>query len=397
MSVTQLTKGNLFAMLLIPFVWIYELSVVVPVLGLLGVAFPSASQFQIQLVFCAPLLTSVIFSIISGKLVKFLDKKTIVLVGLFIYGVVGILPAFAESIPQIILLRLLMGVGVGLVLPMPNAYIAEYFTGEKRAKMLGFATAVANVANIAANLIVGVLIMYGWQYAFSAFTIVLVIMVVAMVFLPKSPPLKQLEQKNKAELKISREKLPRIIYTFFVLMVFNWVFFAFITVNCPFFFTEHELGTPLILAIALMFPATGSMIAGLVYSTFQKLFKGLLPFISLVIFGSAFAIYLFADSFILVCLGNFLVGFGSGLIVPLLLDLTARRTKPEQRDMAFGIVSAGMHLGPLLFPFVQLGIATLGQNQSLIFLHTVSLCVMILAALISLVSFRKSHDQELSV
>ena len=151
----KLTKFNVFTMLLIPFVWIYELSVVAPILGEVAKAFPNASTFQLQLIVIMPFFTSIPFSIIAGKLAKRYDKKNLIIIGLLIYGVAGMLPFFCQTMGQVLIFRLITGIGVGMVLPLPNAIIAEHFTGTQRERMLGAATGVANVANVLDSVAVG--------------------------------------------------------------------------------------------------------------------------------------------------------------------------------------------------------------------------------------------------
>ena len=63
----------------------------------------------------SPFITVFVFSIISGALTKYFDKKTIIIVGLILYGAAGITPAFAQDVTTILILRFMTGVGVGLI------------------------------------------------------------------------------------------------------------------------------------------------------------------------------------------------------------------------------------------------------------------------------------------
>ena len=79
-----------------------------------------------------PFVAVLFFSAIAGKLSEYFDKKNILMLGLLIYGATGIMPAFATSIDQKMILRLIAGIGVGLVLPMTNAIIADHYLGNER-------------------------------------------------------------------------------------------------------------------------------------------------------------------------------------------------------------------------------------------------------------------------
>jgi MFS family permease len=86
------------------------------------------------------------------------------------------------------------------------------------------------------------------------------------------------------------------------------------------------------------------------------------------------------------------VGVGNGLLTPYTLALTANRVKPEQRDVAFGIVTACIHVGILVSPFIQAVIAGVSNNPSYRYLYTVAAICLLVLAIISL--FFREKDQE---
>jgi len=110
-----LSRFNIFVVLLIPLVWTFEASAIGPALGSIIQAFPSATPLQAKLVMTMPFITAIIFSAVSGALARFVDRKIILIIGLLIYGITGMLPAWLNDINQILFMRLLTGVGVGLV------------------------------------------------------------------------------------------------------------------------------------------------------------------------------------------------------------------------------------------------------------------------------------------
>ena len=162
-NVNHLTKFNAFSILLLAFCWLFEASAIGPALGEIAKAFPQASLLQIQNVMTAPLWTAIIVSVIAGKLAEYFDKKAIVLIGLLIYAVTGVLPIFVTNINQVIILRVITGIGAGLVLPMTNAMITVHYSGVDRERMFGLASSVSNIANVFVNVIVGFLITVSWK------------------------------------------------------------------------------------------------------------------------------------------------------------------------------------------------------------------------------------------
>ncbi|WP_461391916.1 MFS transporter [Desulfosporosinus fructosivorans] len=390
MTTAKLTKFNAFTLLLIPFVWLFEASIIAPILGAVAAAFPGTSNFEIQLVMTMPFFTSIIFSVVAGRLAKSFDKKTLVIVGLFIYGVTGVLPAFANSITQILILRLITGVGVGLVLPLPGAIISEHYFEAKRERMLGLATAVANFANVVNSIAIGFILVLGWQYPFYSFGIVLVIMVIAIFGLPKSPPQTQVEPESKTALLNPKKSIPKIVFVFALFMTLNWVFFGFDILNTALFMMSEKLGAPWLIGIAISVPALGSIFSGSLFPELHRIFKGYLTFFALLIFALGFVVLSNAHSFSTLLVANLLIGFGSGIIPPFILYLTSNKVSPEQKDVSFGIVTSCIHLGFLAAPFIQVAIGTVSNNTSFRFLYFVSSIVLVTATVIFLFYGKKS-------
>ncbi len=256
MSNTKLSTFGNFSILMIAFVWFFEASAVSPALGSIAQEFPGIPLLKIQLISVVPFITSVIFSVISGVLAKHFDKKKIILVGLLIYGITGMLPYWASSIDQIIILRLITGIGVGLILPLPNIIISEHYDGETRKRMLGLASSVSNVANVINSVLIGLLLLIGWRYCFLAFALVLVIAIISAYGLPKSPPQKQ-TQNTQAGSDSSMTKIPLAVYIFAALMALDWIAIQLNILNMAVLVLTEKLAAPWMIGIAICLPGAG--------------------------------------------------------------------------------------------------------------------------------------------
>lgn len=383
MSNIKLTKFNIFTILLIPFVWIYELSVVAPILGKIAEAFPNASTFELQLVVVMPFFTSIPFSIISGKLAKKYDKKNLIILGLLIYGLAGITPFFCHTLPQILVFRLITGIGVGMVLPLPNSIIAELFTGTQREKMLGATTSVANIANVLDSIAVGFILTLGWKYPFLCFIVCLIIMFVAIAGLPNCPPVSQ--SVDDSNLQTSGKGVPKIVYGLLLFMAANWMFFSFNINNTALFMTTEHIGVPWMIGIAISLPGGISIISGIVFSNFYHKTKHFLVPIAITIFALGYLVMFFTHSFATQCIANCLIGFGSGLLPPYILNLTSQKVELSKRDSAYGIVTAGIHIGFLSSPFIQLLISTVTGIETFRTLYGMCAIGLIICTVISFI------------
>lgn len=386
----KLTKFNVFTILLIPFVWIYELSVVAPILGSVASAFPLASTFELQLIVIMPFFASIPMSVVAGKLAKRYDKKSLIILGLFIYGVAGMLPYLAETMTQILIARLITGIGVGLVLPLPNAIIAEHFTGTQRERMLGLATGVANIANVLDSIAVGFILLFGWRYPFLCFGVCFVIMAVALFGLPKSPPVQQAPTKLGQS---SSTNIPKVAYALVAFMTINWMLFAFNIENMALFMITEHIGFPWMIGIAVCLPGGASIISGAVFSNFYNRTKNYLVFLSCATFAVGYVVLYFTHSFETQSVANILIGLGSGMLAPYILNLTSQKVESDHRDAAYGLVTSGIHIGFLIAPFAQLLLVTISGNESFRFLYGVSASILIVSTIIALVVAMKQSNQ----
>jgi len=101
-----------------------------PALGLIAKAFPEASPTMIKLILTAPSIMIIPFSFLSSYLTSKLTKRTIIMIGLVIYLIGGIGPQLVPTIEFLLALRLILGAGVGLVVPLSMSLINDYYSGK---------------------------------------------------------------------------------------------------------------------------------------------------------------------------------------------------------------------------------------------------------------------------
>ncbi len=377
----KITKFSAFAILMVPMVWNFEAAAVGPALGSLMQAFPEEPALKIQLISSLPFLTSVIFSVVSGILAKYFDKKNIAIIGLLLYGITGITPAFVNNVDFILVLRLLTGVGVGLVLPLPNQIIMEHYDGQPRERMLGLATSTFNFSNVAISVIVGILLVRGWQMAFYSFIFIFVVLLIVVIGLPKSPPLTN-EITNAGKEKV---KLPKYVFAMALGMAFVWIAFGCFQLTIAMFVTQENLAPVYMMGIFLAMPAFGSIFTGIMFPFLNRVFKKTYVFASLSIYALGFVFMYLAQSAALLIVGTFLIGIGSGAMVPYISNLTAMHVNEKQKDQAFGVVTACIHLGGVVSAFVLSFVMQLGNATSYRFAYSSYAIALFVVGVVSLV------------
>lgn len=118
-------------------------------------------------IFSSYLLMSTVTVLIYGKLADIFGRKPILFTGLTIFLVGSILCGFAVSMEQLILFRLLQGLGAGAVMPIATTIIGDIYTTEERAKVQGYLSSVWGISAVLGPAIGGGIVYYlTWEYVF---------------------------------------------------------------------------------------------------------------------------------------------------------------------------------------------------------------------------------------
>lgn len=184
-------KGTISLMVVMA-IWSLSIAVdlpglaVTPIEGNLRAIFPTATDFQIQLLTVLPNLVIIPFVLLSGKLSETRHKIAVITLGTVMYIVAGALSIFSSSLSALIWLSCLLGAGCGLILPFSTGLIADVFTGKYQMKQMGIISAIGNVALVGATFIVGFLATRSWHLPFLVYLLPLISLLL-IPFLKKIP------------------------------------------------------------------------------------------------------------------------------------------------------------------------------------------------------------------
>ena len=118
-------------------------------------------------VFSAYLLASTVTTPIYGKLADLWGRKPILLFGLVVFTVGSVCSGRASSMPELIAMRVVQGLGAGAVGPMVLTLLGDLFSLEQRARVQGLFSAVWGVSSVAGPLLGGYLTDgLSWRWVF---------------------------------------------------------------------------------------------------------------------------------------------------------------------------------------------------------------------------------------
>jgi len=318
---------------------------IVPLLSQIRSAFPDASPLELQMVLSLPAFTSIIFSLLTGFAARWIPKKWLLAVGLLGYSVFGIFTGNAGSMSGLLILRALFGASTGIISPLASDLIADFYQGTERTAMIGYSNSTANIAGILFPLLASQLAMIHWRYAFFTYSIGLLVLVLALAFIPR-PARVNLAIRVKRSVvfpwSVSRQAV--------IMLLFMILFYALPT-NLSMYVETENIGSPSAAALAVSASTFSATIFSLWFSSLYHRFRDwLLPF-SLAVLGLSFITLGILPDMTVLLVSELAAGIALGLIFPFLTTKVMEHSPAESTTTGLALLSSMMGLGMFISPF----------------------------------------------
>ena len=277
-----------------------------PILGQMSTIFPHSSEFDIQLLSSLPSLLTIPFILLSGKLTERINNIVLLQVGLIIFALSGLLYMLSSRMWQLIAVSALLGIGSGMIVPLSTGLISRHFIGRYRTRQFGLSSAITNITLVTATVLTGYLAEINWH-------------------------------------------LPFIVYFFPVVS----------------FFLSFYLKRDTISVAPVKVTVSGKIMApGFILNRVLSIFGSFTKCVSLLCMAGGMVLILLSGNEWILGLGAIFIGFGYGVMQPVIYDQTTRVATPDKVTLALAFVMSMNYLAILLCPTI---IDTL---QSLFHIHT---------------------------
>lgn len=355
-----------------------------PALGLIAKAFPEASPTMIKLILTAPSIMIIPFSFFSSYLTSKITKKSIVMIGLTIYLIGGVGAQFSSNIETLLILRLVLGAGVGLIMPLSMSLINDYFEGKERTKMMGYNSAFSNLGGILTMLLAGWLATFGWSVPFNVYFLGLIIFVLVFFFLPKG----KIQMAESTKKKKSR--LPLAVFGYAAAMGGIMLIYYSIPTNIALYLEQNNLGGAALAGTIVSFATVGGMITSFLLVQIQSLFKKFVIPAMLLSMGIAFILLTFTQSVPVVILSVCLVGFGQGTLFPIIVLKTLDSIPNHQSDQALALTTTFTFSGQFISPIVLDSMGRIFHQSNIRFQYGMLAVIIVMIVVINTAMIIKS-------
>lgn len=159
---------------------------ITPVLSDIAQNFPELDPSEVQLLMTFPSLFVIVITLLAASLSRVIPKKYIAAMGCTLFSVSGILSWLChDSIFFLFLLAAVMGIGIGLAVPMATSLVTDYFSGEEQQRVMGWQSSAANVGAMLMTLAGGYLALLHWSLNYLVYLIAVPGIIFSLICLPK--------------------------------------------------------------------------------------------------------------------------------------------------------------------------------------------------------------------
>lgn len=149
----------------------------------------SLTEFQQEVVVSVTIVGAVTASLGGGPLMEHCGRRPVILAAAVIFTVGAFLLAAARSYAELVMGRLVVGLGIGLASLATPVYIAEAAPSNMRGTLVTLNTLLITVGQVVAGIVDG---LYsntpgGWRYMLGVSGVPSVLMMLGFIFLPESP------------------------------------------------------------------------------------------------------------------------------------------------------------------------------------------------------------------
>ena len=319
---------------------------IAPALGIIKAHFSSAPAMLVQFIVSMPALLIIVTNLFFLPLSRILRTRAIATTGLLLYIVAGAGCFFVDDIYVLLLLRAILGISVGLIMPLSTGLLAFYFPPEEQARLMGLSAAMNQMGGVVATLLAGLLATIEWNYAFLVYLLGLIALAMVWLWLPDE----QLGSANKRGVPFQPRQLLKFHPSVIGMLLLMMIFFIFPTNFAVVANQQLGLRTELITIIMVGLDVVAFFV-GMVFGGVMNSFRQSVKYFAPIFFLLGYAAYLVPDV-LMVVLGSACIGVANGVGVPYLNTIASIKGGKNSATTVMPLLSAALYLGQFVSPIV---------------------------------------------
>ena len=337
-----------------------------PALGVIGKHFSGENPLLVQLIISMPALTIIITNLFFSSLCKIAGTRTIAVTGLVSYILFGAGAFFFDNIWIILALRALLGISVGMIMPLSTGLLSYYFPPEEQGKLMGLSAFMNQMGGVVATLLSGLLANISWNCSFLVYLLGIFVLILVLAVLPDerlatgeaaescAPDYYESEsgltkaRKNSTDERVSLLRFMPSVAGMYLQMLLFFIYpanFALITGRGS-TMSGNEI-TLIMVGLDLI-----AAVIGIMFGRMMKLLPAKMKYVAPLSFMAGYALLGTGASAALILSGSFFVGIGNGAGMPYLNTIASIKGGKDAATTVMPLISAALYLGQFTSPLI---------------------------------------------
>ena len=378
------SKRNLYILTFVLFVMMLGYGIVIPIFPFY-IESMGAGGTELGLLTASYAIMRLIFGPIWGGLSDRFGRKPILLIGILGYVITMVWFGLANTLWMLFAARILSGILSSATAPTTMAYIGDSSPEDERGGGMGMLGAAGGIGTIVGPAAGGFLATTSLSMPFFvAAGLALLSLILAIIFLPESHPVKEQSEDKEAliDLRAWWQAIFSPIGTLFILTFISTCgLMIFANVFGLYGLERFDYGPKEVGIIMMVLGGVSALTQGLLAGpTTKKWGDEAVIKIGLLVTAVSFGLMLWANTFLTVILTTAFFALTVSIQSPALLSLTSRRATVPQ-GIAMGLSNSFVSLGRIVGPI--LGGVVLDINLSLPYISGAAF--MLVAFFVSLI------------
>ena len=319
---------------------------IAPALGIIKAHFASAPDLLVQHIVSMPALLIIVTNLFFLPISRRLQTRAIATTGLLLYVVAGAGCFFVNDIYLLLVMRALLGISVGLIMPLSTGLLAYYFPPEQQAQLMGLSAAMNQMGGVVATLLAGMLATVEWNYTFLVYLMGLIAVVMVWLWLPDE----QLGSANKRGIPFHPRQLLKFHPSVVGMLLLMMIFFIFPTNFAIITRQQTALSTEMITMVMVGLDVVAFFV-GLAFGRLMHTFRQPIKYFAPVFFILGYACFLVPTVAMMVA-GAAAIGIANGVGVPYLNTIASIKGGKNSATTVMPLLSAALYLGQFVSPLI---------------------------------------------